>query len=49
MAEADRIAEFTYVAELMADDRVVRFGFAGAYLDAGQPEDVAAEYREAIR
>ena len=35
MAEADRIAEFKEVAELMPDDPVVRFGLAGAYLDAG--------------
>ena len=49
MTEADRIAEFKEVAELMPDDPVVRFGLAGAYLDAGQPENAADEYREAIR
>jgi len=49
MAEADRIAEFKEVAELMPDDPVVRFGHAGAYLDAGQPENAVDEYREAIR
>jgi len=49
MAEADRIAEFKEVAELMPDDPVVRFGLAGAYLDAGQPVNAADEYREAIR
>jgi len=49
MGEADRIAEFKEVAELMPDDPVVRFGLAGAYLDAGQSENAADEYREAIR
>ena len=49
MSETDRIAEFKEVAELMPDDPVVRFGLAGAYLDAGQPENAADEYREAIR
>ena len=49
MAEADRIAEFKEVAELMPDDPVVPFGLAGAYLHAGQPESAADEYREAIR
>jgi len=49
MAEVDRIAEFKEVAELMPDDPVVRFGLAGAYLDAGQPENAAEVYREAIR
>jgi len=33
----------------MPDDPVVRFGLAGAYLDAGQSENAADEYREAIR
>jgi Flp pilus assembly protein TadD len=37
------------VVELMPDDPVVRFGLAGAYLEAGQPEHAASEYREAIR
>jgi len=46
---ADRIAEFREVAELMPDDPVVRFGLAGAYLDAGQAEDAVREYGEAIR
>jgi len=49
MAEADRIVEFKEVAELMPDDPVARFGLAGAYLDAGQPEHAADEYREAIQ
>ena len=49
MAGEDRIAEFKEVAELMPDDPVVRFGLAGAYLDAGQPESAVAEYRETIR
>src|SRR5437879_2466474 len=35
MTDRDRIAEFKEVAELMPDDPVVRFGLAGAYLDAG--------------
>jgi len=38
VAERDRIAEFKEVAELMPDDLVVRFGLAGAYLEAGQAE-----------
>ena len=33
----------------MPDDPVVRFGLAGAYLDAGQADLAVAEYREAIR
>jgi len=49
MAAPDRIAEFKEVAELMPDDPVVRFGLAGAYLEAGQAESAAAEYEEAIR
>ncbi len=49
MAEGDRIAEFKEVAELMPDDPVVRFGLAGAYLDAGQAESAVAEYEETIR
>jgi len=49
MAQADRIAEFKEVAELMPDDPVVRFGLAGAYLDAGKPENAADAYREATR
>src|SRR5216117_227763 len=48
-AQTERIAEFKEVAELMPDDPVVRFGLAGAYLDAGLAEDAVAEYREAIR
>jgi Flp pilus assembly protein TadD len=47
--ERDRIAEFKEVAELMPDDPVVRFGLAGAYLDAGQPESAIVEYEETIR
>jgi len=49
MAGPDRIAEFKEVAELMPDDPVVRFGLAGAYLDAGEAEAAAVEYQEAIR
>ena len=49
MAESDRIAEFKEVAELMPDDPVVRFGLAGAYLDAGQAESAVREYQETIR
>jgi len=49
MAHPDRIAEFKEVADLMPDDPVVRFGLAGAYLEAGQAESAAAEYEEAIR
>jgi Flp pilus assembly protein TadD len=45
----DRIAEFKEVVELMPDDPVVRFGLAGAYLDAGQAEAAVTEYSEAIR
>ena len=49
MADEDRIAEFKEVLELMPEDPVVRFGLAGAYLEAGQTENAVAEYREAIR
>jgi predicted Zn-dependent protease len=49
MTVEDRIAEFKEVAEMMPDDPVVRFGLAGAYLDAGQAEAAAVEYAEAIR
>ena len=49
MAASDRIAEFKEVAELMPDDPVVRFGLAGAYLDAGQAESAVLEYQETIR
>jgi Flp pilus assembly protein TadD len=49
MAGEDRIAEFKEVAALMPDDPVVRFGLAGAYLDAGQPDHAVDEYRETIR
>jgi len=49
VAESDRIAEFKEVAELMPDDPVVRFGLAGAYLDAGQAESAVLEYEETIR
>jgi Flp pilus assembly protein TadD len=49
MAGEDRIAEFKEVAEMMPDDPVVRFGLAGAYLDAGQAEAAAEEYAEAVR
>jgi Flp pilus assembly protein TadD len=47
--EADRLAEFKEVAALMPEDPVVRFGLAGALLDAGEAEEAAREYREAIR
>src|SRR5574342_1098610 len=46
--ERDRIAEFKEVLELMPEDPVVRFGLAGAYLEAGQAENAVAEYQEAI-
>src|SRR6266516_4864147 len=49
MAESDRIAAFKEVAEEMPDDPEVRFGLAGAYLDAGQVESAVNEYGEAIR
>src|SRR6266852_743474 len=49
MAESDRIAAFKEVAEEMPDDPEVRFGLAGAYLDAGQAESAVNEYRETIR
>jgi Flp pilus assembly protein TadD len=49
VADRDRIAEFKEVAELMPDDPVVRFGLAGAYLEAGQPESAILEYEETIR
>jgi len=49
MAESDRIAAFKEVAEEMPDDPEVRFGLAGAYLDAGQVESAVNEYRETIR
>jgi Flp pilus assembly protein TadD len=49
MAERDRIAEFKEVAEMMPEDPVVRFGLAGAYLDAGQADSAVLEYEEAIR
>ena len=49
MSERDRIAEFKEVAELMPDDPVVRFGLAGAYLEAGQAESAVTEYKETIR
>jgi Flp pilus assembly protein TadD len=49
VAASDRIAEFKEVAELMPEDPVVRFGLAGAYLDAGQAESAVLEYQETIR
>ena len=49
MPEADRLAEFEEVAGLMPEDPVVRFGLAGALLDADRAEDAVREYREAIR
>ena len=49
MSETDRIAEFKEVAELMPEDPVVRFGLAGAYLEAGQAPEAAVEYEAAIR
>ena len=49
MADPDRIEEFKEVVEIMPDDPVVRFGLAGAYLDAGQADAAVVEYGEAIR
>lgn len=49
MTERDRIAEFEEVVELMPDDPVVRFGLAGAYLEAGRADSAIAQYAEAIR
>ena len=49
IVERNRIAEFKEVAALIPDDPVVRFGLAGAYLDAGQPEEAVLEYQETIR
>jgi len=49
VSETDRIAEFKEVAELMPEDPVVRFGLAGAYLEAGQAPEAAVEYEAAIR
>ena len=49
MVEPDRIAEFKEVLELMPEDPVVRFGLAGAYLEAGEAESAVTEYQEAIR
>jgi predicted Zn-dependent protease len=49
MAERDRIAEFEEVLAVEPDDPLVRFGLAGAYLEAGRADDAAAEFREAIR
>ncbi len=46
VAERDRIAEFKEVAERMPDDPVVRFGLAGAYLEAGQAESASVEYHD---
>jgi len=48
-ADQDRIEEFKEVVEIMPDDPVVRFGLAGAYLDAGRADAAAVEYAEAIR
>ena len=49
MTGEERIAEFKEVVEIMPDDPVVRFGLAGAYLDAGRAEEAAQEYALAIR
>jgi len=49
MAAQDRIEQFKEVAQMMPDDPVVRFGLAGAYLDAGQSEAAVVEYTEAVR
>jgi Flp pilus assembly protein TadD len=49
MAGLDRIEEFKEVVEIMPDDPVVRFGLAGAYLDAGQADAAVVQYGEAIR
>ena len=47
--DRDRIAQFREVLEIMPDDPVVRFGLAGAYLEAGEAEAAVVEYTEAIR
>jgi predicted Zn-dependent protease len=44
-----RLEAFKEVVEIMPDDPVVRFGLAGAYLDAGEADAAVAEYTEAIR
>ena len=49
VTDRDRIAEFEEVREIDPDDPVVRFGLAGAYLEAGQAENAVVEYRDAIR
>ena len=49
IVERNQIAEFKEVAARMPDDPVVRFGLAGAYLDAGHPEEAVLEYQETIR
>jgi Flp pilus assembly protein TadD len=49
MTDSDRIAAFKEVADEMPDDPEVRFGLAGAYLDAGQAENAIIEYRETVR
>jgi predicted Zn-dependent protease len=49
MTSRDRLAEFQEVAALLPDDPVVRFGLAGAYLEAGLADQAAAAYRETIR
>jgi len=49
VTDRERIAEFREVVELMPDDPVVRFGLAGAYLDAGLAEEAVTQYREAVR
>jgi Flp pilus assembly protein TadD len=49
MTGSDRIAAFKEVADEMPDDPEVRFGLAGAYLDAGRAENAITEYRETIR
>jgi Flp pilus assembly protein TadD len=49
MAESGRIREFEEVAELMPDDPLVRFGLAGAYLDAGRVEAAVTQYETTVR
>jgi len=49
VTDSDRIAAFKEVADEMPDDPEVRFGLAGAYLDAGQAENAITEYGETIR
>ncbi len=49
MGVEDRLREFQALAAEMPDDPVVRFGLAGAYLDAGRAEEAAREFEAVIR